>query len=153
MVLHEPPFSPDDEHRRRGAREYAASLTALLAEGRTGDALVLFMTLTGMPAAVAEQMREQPWWAGLEANAPTLAYDSAVMGDLTRDGTIPFEQAAAVAVPALVLCGGASPAWMIDVGRQVARAIPHGRHQILPGQEHVVPPEILVPALTDFLAS
>jgi hypothetical protein len=52
----------------------------------------------------------------------------------------------------LVLVGGASPEWMIDVGRQVADALPNGRYRVLEGQEHVVPPEILVPVVAEFLA-
>ncbi len=50
----------------------------------------------------------------------------------------------------LILVGGASPEWMIDVGRQIADAMPNGRLRILEGQEHVVPPEVLVPVLAEF---
>ncbi len=42
---------------------------------------------------------------------------------------------------------------MIDITRQIADAMPNGRHRILEGQEHVVPPEILVPVLVEFFAS
>jgi hypothetical protein len=41
---------------------------------------------------------------------------------------------------------------MIDIGRQVADALPNGRHRILEGQEHVVAPEVLVPVLKEFFA-
>jgi len=47
--------------------------------------------------------------------------------------------------------GGASPEWMIDVGREVADAVQEGDHRILDGQEHVVPPEILSPVVREFL--
>ena len=83
---------------------------------------------------------------------PTLAYDSEVMGDSSRDGTIPADVAGAATTPTLVLSGGASPAWMIDVGRQLAVALPDGRHDVLEDQEHVVPPEVLVPVLEDFFS-
>ena len=83
--------------------------------------------------------------------APTIAYDSAVMGD-RRGGTIPTDLLGAVTVPALVLCGGASPAWMIDVGRQIADGMPNGRLRVLAGQEHVVAPDVLVPVLVEFFA-
>jgi hypothetical protein len=59
----------------------------------------------------------------------------------------------AVGAPTLVLCGGASPGWMIDVGRQVAEGVPDGRVDVLDGQEHVVPPEILAPVLEEFFAT
>jgi hypothetical protein len=39
---------------------------------------------------------------------------------------------------------------MIEVGNQVANALPNGRLSILEGQQHVVPPEVLVPALAEF---
>ncbi len=41
---------------------------------------------------------------------------------------------------------------MIDIGRQLADAMPNGRHGVLEGQEHVVPPELLAPVLTEFFA-
>ena len=43
-------------------------------------------------------------------------------------------------LPALVLTGGADYPWMIDVGRRLAEAMPNGRHRVLEGQEHAVPP-------------
>ena len=73
------------------------------------------------------------------------------MGD-RRGGTIPTDLLGAVTVPALVLCGGASPAWMIDVGRQIADGMPNGRLRVLAGQEHVVAPDVLVPVLVEFFA-
>jgi pimeloyl-ACP methyl ester carboxylesterase len=152
VVLHEPPYVPDVEEERRVSREYAQNLRAMLSENRRGDAVELFMTTVGMPREMVDGMRRSPRWAALEAIAPTLAYDSEVMGDISRGGTIPADLVGGVTVPALVLCGGASPAWMIDVGRQVAEAMPNGRHRILEGQEHVVAPEVLAPVLVEFFA-
>ena len=152
LVLHEPPFVPDGEEERRISREYAKKLEAILAEDRSGDAVELFMTTVGMPQEMVDGMRQGPRWAGLEEIAPTLAYDSEVMGDTSRGGTIPADQAGSVTVPALVLCGGASPAWMIDVGRQVANALSNGRHSVLEGEEHVAAPEVLAPVLEKFFA-
>ncbi|HZB08898.1 MAG TPA: hypothetical protein VE525_07270 [Rubrobacter sp.] len=65
------------------------------------------MTTVGMLREVIEGMRRTSRWSELEALAPTLAYDSEVMGDIDRDGTIPIEKASRVTVPALVLTGGA----------------------------------------------
>jgi hypothetical protein len=39
---------------------------------------------------------------------------------------------------------------MTDVGRRLAEVMPRGRHHVMEGQEHVVPPEVLVPVLTRF---
>jgi hypothetical protein len=41
---------------------------------------------------------------------------------------------------------------MTDVGRRLADVMPNGRHCVLEGQEHVVPPEVLVPVLAEFFA-
>ena len=41
---------------------------------------------------------------------------------------------------------------MIDVARQIADALPNGRHRVLEDQEHVVPPGLLAPVLGEFLA-
>ncbi len=152
LVLHEPPYVPDGDDERRMSREYAENLEAILSEDRRGDAVELFMTTVGMPREMVDGMRHGPRWAELEEIAPTLAYDSEVMGDISRGGTIPTDLAGGVTVPALVLCGGASPAWMIEIGRQVADAMPNGRHVVLEGQEHVVAPEVLAPVLVEFFA-
>ena len=153
IVLHDPPYAPDDdEQARRISREYGENLKAVLSEDRRGDAVELFMTTVGMPREMIEGMRHTPRWAELEMIAPTLAYDSEIMGDIGRDGTIPVDQASRVTVPALVLTGGADYPWMTDVGKRLADAMPNGRHRALEGQEHVVPPEVLVPVLAEFLA-
>src|SRR4028119_180224 len=153
IVLHDPPYAPDgDEEARRSSREYGETLKAVLSEDRRGDAVELFMTMVGMPQEMIEGMRHTPRWAELEAIAPTLAYDSEGMGDIGRAGTIPVDQASRVTVPALVLTGGADYPWMTDVGRRLAHVMPSGRHRVLEGQGHVVPPEVLMPVLAEFFA-
>ena len=152
LVLHDPPFTPDGEEERRISQEYGEKLEAILSENRRGDAIELFFRLVGMPQEMIDGMRHSPRWAGLEEIAPTLAYDSEVMGDITRGGTVPTDLADRVTPTALVLVGGKSPAFMIDTGRQLADAMPNGRHRVLEGQEHVVAPEVLVPVLAEFFA-
>ena len=152
IALHDPPYTPDGEEARRSSREYGKNLRALLSKDRHGEAVELFMTTVGMPREMIDGMRHTPRWAELEMIAPTLAYDSEVMGDIARDGTIPVDQAGRVTVPALVLTGGADYPWMTDVGRRLAEAMPNGRHRVLEGQEHLVPPEVLAPVLAEFFA-
>jgi pimeloyl-ACP methyl ester carboxylesterase len=153
LALHDPPYARDgDEEARRTSREYGENLKVMLSEGHRGDAVELFMTMVGMPREMIERMRHTPTWAELEDLAPTLAYDSEVMGDIGRDGTIPVDMASRVTIPALVLTGGADYPWMTDVGRWLADAMPNGRHRVLEGQKHTVPPEVLVPVLAEFFA-
>jgi pimeloyl-ACP methyl ester carboxylesterase len=149
LILHEPPFAPDTEEQRRSARSYAEKLADLLAGNRRRDALAHFLTTVGMPAEMVAEMSED---AALQSRAHTLAYDSAAMDNAGRGGTAPFDIAATVTVPALVLDGGASPEWMVEIGRRFAAALPHGRHQVLAGQGHVVPAEILAPVVAEFFA-
>ncbi len=151
LALFEPPFHSGHDDRLTRARAYNTELTGLLADGRRGDALALFMEGVGMPREMVAQARNSPMWAALEALAPTLAYDSAVMDD-ARGGAMPEALIARVSAPALVVDGGDSPAWMRDTARRVAALLPAGTHRTLDGQTHDVAPEVLAPVLADFLA-
>ncbi|WP_433167034.1 alpha/beta fold hydrolase [Kribbella sp. CA-247076] len=150
VVLHEAPYTAGLEDEREEARRIGTELRDLLGAGRYGDAVEMMLIATGMPAELVEESRTAPWWAALEAMAPTMSYDSEVMGDLDGGG-VPLEMVASVTVPALVLCGGASPDWMLSVARQLSDALPAGTLQVLDHQEHVVPPEILAPVLVEYL--
>jgi Alpha/beta hydrolase family len=151
FVLHDPPYSPDDEPSRQEARSFARGIGGLLAEGRRAEAIETFFRGAGMPDDMIEGMRATPRWQGLLALAPTLAYDSAVMGDLEHGGAFPEEVAARAARPGLVLVGGDSPPFMLEVSRRLADLLPEGSHRVLEGQSHVVAPEVLAPVVTEFL--
>ncbi|WP_141575336.1 alpha/beta fold hydrolase [Actinomadura sp. WMMA1423] len=153
LALFEPPFNPAHDERITHARGYSTELTGLLADGRRGDALALFMTTVGMPEEMIRQMRGAPMWPALEALAPTLAYDSAVMDDAATGGVLPEDLLGRVTVPALVLDGGDSPSWMRDIARLTAAHLPAGTHRTLEGQTHDVDPAVLAPALAEFLSS
>ncbi|MFF0970137.1 alpha/beta fold hydrolase [Streptomyces sp. NPDC003703] len=145
VAVYEPPFEVRQDRGAERAR-YSAELDRALAEGRRGDAVELFLRLTGLAEQMIANARHSPMWPGLEAVAPTLAYDDAVMGD----GTVPEALLASVAVPVLALAGGASPAPMREAARRVAQAVPDGTYGVLEGQTHAVEPEALAPVLTDF---
>ena len=138
LVLYEPPFLGGD-------KEYTARLGELLAAGRRGDAVELFMTTVGVPAPVITGMRSGPGWPTLEAIAPTLAYDDTLLGD----GRVPGELR--VTVPMLVASGTASPAALQQAAQATAAAFPTAEHRSLAGQTHDVQPDALAPHLIDFL--
>ena len=138
LVLYEPPFLGGD-------KEYTARLGELLAAGRRGDAVELFMTTVGVPAPVIAGMRGGPGWPTLEAIAPTLAYDDTLLGDGRVPGELP------VTVPMLVVSGTASPAALQQAAQATAAAFPAAEHRSLAGQTHDVQPEALAPHLIDFL--
>ena len=102
--------------------------------------------VVGMPADFVGFARSQPWWPAQEALAHTLAYDAEIMGDYT----IPTERVARVAVPTLVLTGGASFGWMGETAEAIVAALPTGEHQTIEGASHDVSGEALGPVLAAF---
>jgi pimeloyl-ACP methyl ester carboxylesterase len=146
LAMYEAPYN-DDEAARQAWKAYGKQLAEVLAHGRRGDALALFMLLVGMPADHLEAVRHHPMWPMWEAVAPTLAYDAASMGE---DASVPTEKAASVAVPALVMDGGASYPFMHVTALALAKAMPNARHRTLEGQTHEVAPQVLAPVLVEF---
>ena len=145
VAVYETPFVLSEEDLRERA-EYTEQLTAALAEGRRGDAVELFLRLTGLGEAVIQGARQSPMWAGMESMAGSLAHDDAVM----RGGGVPRELLASIPVPVLSIAGDASPAWMRDAARAIADGVPHGTCRTLQGQTHMVEPDVLAPVLADF---
>ncbi|MEU1185273.1 alpha/beta hydrolase [Streptomyces sp. NPDC005820] len=147
VAVYETPYA-DDEEAVRGRAEYTARLTEALAQGRQGDAVELFLRLTGLAEEMIQRARQSPMWAGMEAIAPTLAYDDAVMAG----GRVPRELLAGVGVPVLAVAGGDSPAWMREATRAVAEAAPQGTYRLLEDQTHMVDPNVLAPVLAEFFS-
>ncbi|MFF7643434.1 alpha/beta fold hydrolase [Streptomyces canus] len=148
VAVYETPFADFLDGGAEGNAEYTRSLDAALAEGRRGDAVELFLRLTGMGEEVIQGARQSPMWPGMEAVAPTLAYDNAVMAG----GLVPRDRLASITVPVLAVAGGASPEWMREGTRAVAEAAPKGSYRVLEGQTHMVDPTALAPVLTEFFA-
>ncbi|MGW4025282.1 alpha/beta fold hydrolase [Streptomyces sp. NPDC005009] len=146
VSVYETPYAMSEEDLGERAR-YTERLTAALAEGRRGDAVELFLRLTGLGEDVIQGARQSPMWAGMESIAPSLAYDDAVMGD----GSVPRELLSSIRVPVLSIAGDASPAWMREAARAIAESVPRGTYRTLEGQTHMVEPDVLAPVLADFL--
>ncbi|GAA2267280.1 alpha/beta hydrolase [Streptomyces atrovirens] len=145
VAVYETPYAMSEEDLGERAR-YTERLTAALAEGRRGDAVELFLRLTGLGEDVIQGARQSPMWAGMESIAPSLAYDDAVMGD----GSVPRELLASIRVPVLSIAGDASPAWMREAARAIAESVPRGTYRTLEGQTHMVEPDVLAPVLAEF---
>ncbi|WP_328995616.1 alpha/beta hydrolase [Kribbella sp. NBC_01245] len=144
LVLWETPFSLDEGGPARQAT-YAAELHEHLAAGRNGDAAALFMNLVGLPPEMIANIRNSPMWPGLEAVAPSLAYDAAAMGD----SRIP--DVSGVTARTLVLDGGASPAFLQDAATALTKALPNAERTTLEGQDHSVSANALVPVVRKWL--
>jgi pimeloyl-ACP methyl ester carboxylesterase len=147
LALWEPPYILDEN--ARPPADQVEQYERMIAEGRRGDAAEYFMTkVVRMPPEFVADARTQPWWAGQEAIAHTLAYDARIMGDYS----IPTETAGSVGVPTLVLAGGADFPWMRETAQQLADALPDGEVRFLEGQGHDVDPTVLASALKEFFA-
>jgi pimeloyl-ACP methyl ester carboxylesterase len=148
IAMYEPPYN-NDPGAQASWSHYLRQLEKALAEDRRGDAVALFMRFVGTPAEQIGRMRRAPSWPGLEAVAPTLAYDHAAI--LGEPWSVPAELAARVSVPALVMAGDAGLPFMPDAARVLSQAIPRGQLRTLAGQTHEVNPGVLAPVLADFL--
>jgi pimeloyl-ACP methyl ester carboxylesterase len=148
LVLYEPPFRTDDSHPGLPA-DFPARLAGLVSAGRRGEAVELYQTqAVGIPEEVVAQLRHAPFRPGLEAIAHTLAYDAAIIGDLSLPATL----LANVTAPALVISGENSPPFLRNAARAAAAALPGGRLAILPGQTHDINPSATAPVMAEFLA-
>jgi pimeloyl-ACP methyl ester carboxylesterase len=150
LAMYEAPYN-DDGAGRQAWKEYTKQLGELLAADRRGDAVALFMMLTGATAEQTEEMRQAPVWPMFEAVAPTLDYDHIFI--LGEEADVPTERAAQVTVPTLVMNGGASYPFMHVTAMALANAIPQAQHRTLEGQTHEVAAEAIAPVLIEFFAS
>ncbi|OIK07063.1 alpha/beta fold hydrolase [Streptomyces monashensis] len=149
VAVYEVPYADFLQGGAEQEAAYKRALTEALAAGRRGDAVELFLRLAGLGEEMIRGARNSPMWAGMEAVAPSLAYDDAVMGD----GLLPRQELAAISVPVLSVAGGASPAWMREASLAVAGTVPQGSHRVLEGQTHMVEPEVLGPVLADYFTA
>ena len=146
LALYDAAYDSSDEGRN-ATREYNKQLEKLLSSGKRGDVVALFMKFVQVPDDQINFMRNSPMWPGLEALAPTLAYDSAVLGE---DRSVPTELAAKVTATTLVLYGEASPPSMRESAQVLKEAIPNAQLRMLIRQTHDVQPEALAPVLEEF---
>jgi pimeloyl-ACP methyl ester carboxylesterase len=150
LALYEAPFVVDDG-RPPVPAGYRRKLDELLAAGRRGDAVRLFLTkAVRVPRPFVAMMRFMPAWKKLKGVAHTLPYDAQIMGDTQSGRPLPADRWASVNAPALVVGGGKSPDWMQNSVRALAGVLPDARERTLEGQTHLVKPAALAPALVEF---
>jgi pimeloyl-ACP methyl ester carboxylesterase len=145
LALYEPPFNSDDDKAKQDFAQYTQQMAQLLEANKRGDAVAFFLA-DMLPAEAIEGMRQSPEWPIMEAVAPTLAYDNAVMGD----GSPPVDDAKATTMPALILDGSESPAFMHQAAEALAKTMPQAQRKTLARQTHAVAPEALAPVLAEF---
>jgi len=96
-----------------------------------------------------EAMRRLPMWRGLEKLAPTLVYDSEVLGD---GHSLPADLLSRITIPILVMHGGAGAPSMRDAARAINDALPGAHLRTLARQTHGVSPRVLAPVLGEFFS-
>ena len=149
LALYEAPFIVDDT--RPTTEDDWDRISAAVAAGRRSDAVKLFFKLVGVPAFVRALMPMMiPMWLKLRAVAHTLPYDGAIVRDNQRGKPLPASRWASVTIPALVMDGGNSPAWMLHANRSLASVLPNAQYRTLEGQTHMLKPKVQAPTLVEF---
>ncbi len=148
LAVYEAPYALD-EGARKAATEYFAALKVALSAGRNGDAVALFVRSVGVSDNQIQAMRQMPMWNGLEKLAPTLRYDSEVLGE---GHVLPATLLARVTTPTLVMHGGAGSPAMRDAAQAISEAIPKAELRTLARQTHGVSPKVMAPVLEEFFA-
>ncbi|MEV0615898.1 alpha/beta hydrolase [Nonomuraea sp. NPDC050404] len=150
LAVWEPPYHVDDSAPHLPP-DFAEQLAGLVAAGRAGEAVERFMVEAAEASrADVAAMRARPFWAQIEAVAPTLAYEAAVLGP---GNALPAGRLAAIRQPTLVLNGADSPGWMANAGEAVAAVVPGAVRRVLEDQAHNVAPEALAPELLEFFVT
>jgi pimeloyl-ACP methyl ester carboxylesterase len=148
LVLNEPPFIVGDS-RRRPSADLAERLSHLVNAGDRESAVHLFLTdAVGLSDVEVAGMRSTEAWPAILKLAPTTAYDAALTAGHEMPAAARLE---AFEIPTLVTCGGATLPWIQRSTKALAEALPNGRLEQLPGQGHRPAPDVLAPALLEFL--
>lgn len=144
LALYELPYD-SDEQAQKNAKEYRTTLKRLLVQGKRGEAVELFIKPFGITDKQIAAMQRMPLWKGLTDMAHTLVYDTVELME-----QYPKMDVRDIKVPALVLYGTSSPAFMAKTAEELTRKLPNATLLPLDGQDHDVKAEILAPHLITF---
>jgi len=153
LAVYEPPYIVNDSRPPLPA-DYAEHLDELAAAGEGREVMRYFMTTAvGMPPEMVEPMVNSPMAKAMVPLAHTVSYDGRVMLRQGMDGKpLSNDWTDSITVPALVMDGGNSPAWLRSAARAVVWVLPDVQYRTLEGCDHAAPPEAIVPVLEAFLA-
>jgi pimeloyl-ACP methyl ester carboxylesterase len=153
LAMYEPPYIVDDT-RPPLPDDYIEHLERLIAEDRRKEVFEYFMTVAvGMPPEMVQPMLDSPMVDSMVSLAHTIPYDGRVMLKGSMYGQpLPTRWTDSVTVPALVMDGGNSPAWIRNAARALVGVLPDVQYRTLEGQDHAAAPEVIAPALEAFLA-
>lgn len=145
LAIYEPPWSMDVS-KEDFERDFQYIKQLLIANKRS-DAVALFMS-NFMTSEMIEEFRKTKAeeWKIMEAVAPTLAYDYAVLGE----GLSPMQVAQLVTVPTLVMNGSEGLSFIHDAIEKITQALPNGQRKTIQGQTHEPTAEAIAPILSAF---
>jgi pimeloyl-ACP methyl ester carboxylesterase len=150
VFVYEVPFIVDDS--REPLTDYEGHTSKLVADSKLDELVEYFLTkVAGVPAEYIGGMKQdQGMWGGMKTIAPTIPHDAAFVGEFMKGKPLPASYWAKVKVPVLVADGGASPAWLHNAAKALAKALPHASRQTLEGQTHMVDAKVLAPVMIEF---
>lgn len=123
---------------------HVAELSALIEQGRRGDAVEYFQRcVVGIPEQIVVQLRNAPFRPALERMAHTLVYDAKLVCE-TQPERKPVRSSV------LALAGSQNPAFMFEMANAIAGAIPRARAQCVDGIGHDLVADVLGPVLEPF---
>lgn len=146
LAIYEVPYVVTNDEIK-AAKEYAEQLKKLLASGDDADAVALFIGHVGVSEKQIAALKRMPMWKGLVAMAPTLAYDSDVLGE---GHSVPTALLADITTPTLVMHGGKGAPSMRETAQAISKAVPKAQLYTVEGQDHGVSPKAMAPVLSDF---
>jgi pimeloyl-ACP methyl ester carboxylesterase len=150
LALYEPPFVIDAS-RPPLPPDYVEQINAAVAAGRRGEAVDIFLTQALLfPDEYLAPMHANPSWPKWAQVAHTLAYDGAIVRDVTVGKPLPRERWASVLTPTLVMSGEHSEPFFHDGAQALVDILPHGQRRIVAGQDHAIAAEALAPVLAEF---
>ena len=149
LVLYEPGLALDGPVAGASLKRFSD----LVATGDLHAALLFGVeTFVGLTPDEAAAFASSPAWAKLVPMTPTWIRELTIIDSYS----VNLERLSQLAVPTTMMAGEVSPAWLVDVSRQVHDALPLSRFVTLDGQGHganETAPALVASELLEFAAA
>jgi hypothetical protein len=129
--------------------DYTARLEAFNAAGDRDGALEYFqVAAVGLPQEMVDGMKGTAMWRHVAEVAPTIVYDGYCLGG--DDQSLPVALLEGLAQPVLALASTGSPPFLVEPARQVGALAPHGTFELVEGEFHTAPDDVLAARIAAF---